>query len=64
MGRLLRNGQSEDNQLCVYVDTGWGNDVKECRRSRSDIMINYGDTPIYAYIQFQNCLSLSSTEAE
>lgn len=45
--RSLGIGASDDNRLCIYVVATWVDNVEEGRRSRSGIMMKYGDTPSY-----------------
>lgn len=59
---VLRPGH--DDQLTAYVDSSWGNAFEKGRRSRSGMIVKFGHAVIGAVANLQNCVSLSSTEAE
>lgn len=59
---ILKPG--EDNQLSASIDSNWGSKPSEGSRSRNGIIIRYGNALIYATSSLQECVSISSTEAE
>jgi len=52
------------NQLSAYVDANWGGEPGSNRRSRSGIVLFYGNAAIHFTSTLQKCVTLSSTEAE
>lgn len=54
----------DGNQLSAYVDSSWGGEPGFGRKSRSGIIIKYGNAAVYTASVLQKCTALSSTEAE
>ena len=50
--------------LSAYVDANWAGERGSCRRSRTGIIIYYGNAVIHYSTSLQRCVTLSSTEAE
>lgn len=54
----------ESKQLTVFADSKYGAEQGSKKRSRSDILINYGSGPVYVGSLLQKGVTLISTEAE
>lgn len=54
----------EDVQLSGHIGANWGGEAHEKRGSRNVILIRYGNTVLFAASSVQECVSLSSTDAE
>ena len=53
----------DHSQLTVYVDANWAGDSSD-RKSTSGFLFNFAGDPISWCSKKQNCVTLSSTEAE
>ena len=53
----------QEGQLVGYCDAGWGGDVTD-RKSTSGMVLKIGATPVFWRSREQNCVSLSTFEAE
>lgn len=61
-GLKLQTGDS--NQLSAHVDSNWAGESGSGRRSRTGIVIYYGNALVHYNSTLQKCIALSSTEAE
>jgi len=52
------------DQLSSHIESSWGGERGFGRRSRTGIVIKYGNATIYTTSILQKCTALSSTEAE
>lgn len=52
------------NPIGAYVDWNWGSAHVKNRRSRTGILVRYGNDTGHAVSKLQESVSLSSTEAE
>ena len=60
----LRICPHNSNQLSAHVDSSWGGEPGFGRKSRSGVIIKYGDVAVFTASVLQKCTALSSTEAE
>lgn len=63
-GRKLVLKPGSHTQLGADVDASWGIEKEQNRRSRSEILIIYGNWVVHSSIHLQKSVSLSSAEAE
>ena len=61
-GHVLKPGSG--TQLSVHVDSNWAGEPGTQRRSRTGIVIRYGDAVVSFSSTLQKCIALSSSEAE
>lgn len=59
---VLKPGGNE--QLTAYADSSWGNAYERERRSRTGMIVKFGNAVIVAATNLKICMSLSFSEAE
>lgn len=64
MNSSLMIEPGDSDQLVAHVDSSWGGEAGFGRKSRTGIVIKYGNAPVYTTSVLQKCTALSSTEAE